>query len=119
MVFTQEQFSSWNVDVLKKYLAERGVPLGGGFRKDDLVKKCMYAQELQLPVQPNPERRSAEIQARRSQKLSIDNIQILLPEEIVNGWIKGSVYYPNVTIDGLQIYVMPKKAILTKDTLRV
>ena len=54
MVFTQEQFSSWNVDVLKKYLAERGVPLGGGFRKDDLVKKCMYAQELQVESSEPP-----------------------------------------------------------------
>ena len=30
MVFTQDQLCEWNVEALRKFLVERGVPLSGG-----------------------------------------------------------------------------------------
>ena len=45
MVLTSEELQKWNIDSLKKYLMDiynRGVPLSGGSRETDLIRKCIF-----------------------------------------------------------------------------
>ena len=91
------------MDCLRKFLSERGVPHAAA-KKDDLVRKCLLAQELELPVAPSSEKRDEEIQNRRTEKLKVDSICIPLPERISQGWIKGSSCFPNVVTASLEVY---------------
>ena len=53
MVFAEGDFVKWSTVVLKQFLSERNVPVPAGNRKTDIVRKCLLAQELELPVLPN------------------------------------------------------------------
>ena len=53
---TCEEPQKWTVDSLRKYLMDRGgggVPLSGGSRKADLIRKCVLTDEPQLPILPS------------------------------------------------------------------
>ena len=91
MVLTSEELQKWNIDSLKKYLMDGGVPLSGGSRKADLIRKCILTDELQLPILPSVIVRSTEITDK-----------IPFPEEIVAGWMKDLVYLPDLTLDCLK-----------------
>ena len=52
MVFAEGDFVKWSIVVLKQLLSERNVPVPAGNRKTDIVRKCLLAQELELPVLP-------------------------------------------------------------------
>ena len=111
MVLTSEELQKWNIDSFKEYLMDRGVPLSGGSRKADLIRKCIFlTDELQLPILPSVIVRSTEITDRRFQKLKIGYVKIPFPEEIVAGWMKDLVYLPDLTRDCLKSYA--KKAII-------
>lgn len=105
MVFTQEELNKWNIEALRKYLSVRGVPLsGGGGRKADLIQKILAAQLLQLPVLPSLEEKSKEIQDRRHAKLSVSCIKIPYPEELMLGWMREYVYFPDITTACIKEY---------------
>ena len=106
MVFTEDQLREWNAEALTKFLVQRGVPLSGGIRKDDLIRKCVFVQDLLLPVLMSPEKKTQEIKSRRLQKLKTDHIQIPFPDELVTAWVAGSSCFPDVTIDCLQNYAV-------------
>ena len=112
MVLTSEELQKWNIDSLKKCLMDRGVPLSGGSRKADLIRKCILADELQLPILPFVIVRSTEITDRRFQKLKIGYVKIPFPEEIVAGWMKDLVYLHDLTLDCLKSYA--KKSVAEK-----
>ena len=52
MVFADGDFVKWNIVVLKQFFSERKVPVLSGDQKTDIVRKCLLAQELELPVLP-------------------------------------------------------------------
>ena len=86
MVFAEGDIVKWSIVVLKQFLSERNVPVPAGNRKTDIVRKCLLAQELELPVLPNFMKKDTEIAERRLQKLTIDGIKLPFPEEI-KGWM--------------------------------
>ena len=106
MVFTEDQLHEWNVEALRKFLVERGVPLSGGIRKDDLIRKCVFAQDLLLPVLLSAEKKTQKIKSRPLQTLKTDHMQIPLPDELVMAWVAGSSCFPDVNIDCLQKYAV-------------
>lgn len=90
MVLTQEELQNWTVELLRKYLTERGVTLSvGGSRKADLIRKVLAADLLELPTLPSLEEKNKEISDRRRSKLTVGCIRIPLPEEITSGWDEG------------------------------
>ena len=44
MTLTREEFEKWNVDALKTYLSERGVPLRST-KKLEMVHMCLSTQD--------------------------------------------------------------------------
>ena len=54
MYFTDKE---WKVEDLRKYLLQRGVPVGNNARKANLTEKVIFAQKLDLPIQPSLEER--------------------------------------------------------------
>ena len=111
MAFTFEEFEKWNVDTLKTYLSERGVPLRSA-KKLEMIRMCLLTQELQLPVLPTVPEKSSEIMCRRSKKLTVDGIKIPFPEELELGWMSDFTYIPHITMDCLKRYA--KKSISEK-----
>ena len=69
MVFAEGDFVKWSIVVLKQFLSERNVPVPAGNRKTDIIRKCLLAQELELPVLPNFMKKDTGIAERRLQKL--------------------------------------------------
>ena len=55
MYFIDEELQKWKVEDLRKYLFQRGVPLGNNARKANLIEKVIFAQKLDLPIQPSQE----------------------------------------------------------------
>ena len=53
MTLTAEELSKLNVEELRKYLNDRGVPMSGSCRKADMIEKAKFADKLGLPVQPS------------------------------------------------------------------
>ena len=92
MFFTDEELQKWKVDELKKFLQQRGVPIGNNIRKAELVEKVNFAQRLELTILPSQEEREQEITSSKEQKLNIDGVQIPHPNEIKNNWMTGSEY---------------------------
>ena len=90
MVFAEGDFVKWSIVALKQFLSERNVPVPAGNRKTDIVRKCLLAQELELPVLPNFMKKDTEI-AERLQKLTIDGIKLPFPEEIKEGFKFNSI----------------------------
>ena len=97
MALTREEIEKWDVDALKTYLSERGVPLRSA-KKLEMVHMCLLTQELQLPVLPTVPEKSSEIMCR-SQKLTVDGIKIPFPEELELGWMSDFTYIPHITMD--------------------
>ena len=60
MYFTDEEFQKRKVKYLKKYLLQRGVPIGNNVRKANLIGKVIFAQ-LDLPIQPRQEREKGNV----------------------------------------------------------
>ena len=54
MALTAEELSKWNVEALRKYLNDRGVPMSGSCRKADMIEKATFAVTSQkLVLQKN------------------------------------------------------------------
>lgn len=104
MVFSEEELNSWLVEDLRKYLVARGVPLRGGVRKADLIKKVLAAELLGLSVSSSLEDKQEEVNRRRASKLTIGCIKIPFPESIASGWMKEFVYFPDLTTKYIQDY---------------
>ena len=104
MALTAEELSKWNVEKLRKYLNDRGVPLSGSCRKADMIEKAICADKLSLPVQPSQQQRLSEISCSRKQHLFIDGVQIPFPESVKEHLLGGSEYFPDLTLDALQSY---------------
>ena len=90
MYFTDEELQKWKVEDLRKYLLQRGVPIGTNARKANLIEKVIFAQKLDLPNQPSQEEHEKEILNAKHKKLSIDGVQIPPPNNIKEHWITGS-----------------------------
>ena len=82
MYFTDEELQNWKVEDLQKYLLQRGVPTGNNAHKADLNEKVIFAQKLDLPIQPGQEEREKEILNAKYNKLSIDDVEIPHPNNI-------------------------------------
>ena len=61
MYFADEELQKWKVEDLRKYLLQRGVPIGNSARKVNLIEKVIFARKLDLPIQPSQEEREKEI----------------------------------------------------------
>ena len=92
MCFTDEELQKWKVEDLRKYLLQRDVPIANNARKANLIEKVIFAQKLDLPIQPSQEEREREkkILNVKHNKLSIDGVQIPHPIGIKENWITGS-----------------------------
>ena len=56
-VFHRRRITKWKVEDLRKYLLQRGVPIGNNAHKANLIEKVIFAQKLDLPIQPSQEER--------------------------------------------------------------
>ena len=90
MYLTDEELQKWKVEDFRKYLLQRGVPISNNARKTNLIEKVLFAQKLDLSIQPSQEEREKEILNAKHNKLSIDSVQIPHPNEIKETWITGS-----------------------------
>ena len=61
MYFTDEELQKWKVGDFRKYLLQRGVPICNNARKANLIEKVIFAQKLDLPIQPSQEEHKKEI----------------------------------------------------------
>ena len=80
MGLTFEELQNWIIDSLNTYLMDGGVPLSGGRRKTDLIRKCILTNELQLPILASVILGLTEISDRRCQKLKVLYAKIHFPE---------------------------------------
>ena len=90
MCFTDEELQKSKVEDPRKYLLQRGVPISNNARKTNLIEKVLFAQKLDLSIQPSQEEREKEILNAKHNKLSIDSVQIPHPNEIKETWITES-----------------------------
>ena len=90
MYLTDEELQKWKVEDFRKYLLQRGVPISNNARKTNLTEKVLFAQKLDLSIQPSQEEREKEILNAKHNKLSIDSVQIPHPNEIKETWITES-----------------------------
>ena len=104
MYFTDEELQKWKVEDLRKYLLQRGIPIGNNARKANLIEKVIFAQKLDLPIQPSQEERGKEILNTKHNKLSIDGVQIPHPYTIKETWITGSEYPPSIVLKNTDEY---------------
>ena len=112
MVLTSADLSKWKVNELKTYLSTRGVLLGtGSAQKAVLVEKMIMAEALSLPLLPNTDNRTNEINNSRRSKLVVDDILHLpFPEDLKSNWQSGSQYLPNTTLEVIKEYATKKSA---------
>ena len=82
MYFPDEELQKWKVEDLRKYLLQRGVPIGNNVCKANLIEKVIFAHKLDLPIQPSQEERENEILNANHNKLSTDGVQIPHPNNI-------------------------------------
>ena len=59
----------------------------------------IFAQKLDLPIQPSQEEREKEIVNAKHKKLSIDGMQIPHHNNIKENWITGSEYLPSIVLE--------------------
>ena len=111
MFYSDEELQKWKVDDLKKYLQQRGVPIGNNIRKAVLVEKVIFAQKLELQILPSQGEREKEIALSKAQKLNIDGVQIPHPNEIQNNWMTGSEYLPSVLASNVENYAQLNTAL--------
>ena len=104
MYFTDKELQKWKVEDLRKYLLQRGVPIGNNARKANLIEKVIFAQKLDLPIQPSLEERKKEILNAKHNKLSIDDVQIPHSSNIKENWITGSEYLPSIFLKNIGEY---------------
>ena len=55
MYLTDEELQKWKVEDFRKYLLQRGVPISNNARKTNLIEKVLFAQKLDLSIQPSQE----------------------------------------------------------------
>ena len=60
MYFADEELQKWKVEDLRKYLLQRGVPIGNNSCKANLIEKVICAQKLDLQIQPSQGERQKE-----------------------------------------------------------
>ena len=82
MYFTDEALQKWKVEDLRKYFLQRGVPIGNNAHKANLIEKVIFVQKLDLPIRPSQDERKKEILNAKHNKLSINGVQILHPNNI-------------------------------------
>ena len=104
MYFTDKELKKWKVEYLRKYLLQRGVPIGNNARKANLIEKVIFAQKLDLPIQPSQEEREKEILNAKHNKLNIDGVQIPHLNNIKENWITGSKYLPSSVLKNIDEY---------------
>ena len=57
MYFTDEELQECKFEDLRKYLLQRGVPIGNNACKANLIEKVVVARKLDLPIQRSQEER--------------------------------------------------------------
>ena len=105
-----QRFLSKRSCELKKFLRERGIPVGNG-NHEELAEKAFWAEKLGLQVKPSDEEAEEEIHNSRSQKLVLDGglIHLPRPETIANGWEDGPRSLPDTCRDHLDSYIKAGK----------
>ena len=101
MYFTDEELQKCKVEDLRKYLLQRGVPIGNNARKANLIEIVIFAQKLDLLIQPSQEDREKKILNAKHNKLSIDGVQIPHPNNIKENWINKSEYLPSIVLKNI------------------
>ena len=81
------------------------VPIGNNALKANLIEKVMFAQKLDLPIQPSQEEREKKILNAKHHKLSIYGVQIPQPNDIKENWITGSAHLPSIVLNNIDEYV--------------
>ena len=64
----------------------------------------IFAQKLDLPIQPSQEERGKEIVNAKHKKLTMDGMQIPHPNNIKENWITGSEYLPSIVLKNIDEY---------------
>ena len=64
----------------------------------------IFAQKLDLPIQPSQEEREKEILNAKHNKLSIDGVQIPHSNNIKKNWITGRKYLPSIVLNNIDEY---------------
>ncbi|XP_014664454.1 PREDICTED: uncharacterized protein LOC106806842 [Priapulus caudatus] len=100
------RFLSLKSSDLKKYLRERGVPIGEE-KHQELAEKAFWTEKLGLPVKPTDEEAEQAIQHHKSEKLVLDGgiIRLPRPETLTNGWEDGPSSLPDTSRDNLDSYI--------------
>ena len=96
MYFADEELQKWKLEDLRKYLLQRGVPIGNNSCKASLTEKVICAQKLDLQIQPSQGERQKEVLNAKHSKLSVDAVQISHPYNIKENWISESIVLKNI-----------------------
>ena len=110
MCFTDEELQKSKVEDPRKYLLQRGVPIGNNARKANLIEKVIFAQKLDLPIRPSQEERKKEILNAKHNKLSIGGVQTPHPNNIKENWIIGSECLPSIVLKNTGEYTESNSA---------
>ena len=96
MYFTDKELQKWKVEDLRKYLFQRDVPISNNASKENLIKKKIFLQNLDMLIQPRQGEREKEILNAKHNKFSIDGIQIPHPTDIKENWYLSSIILKNI-----------------------
>lgn len=87
---TFDDFSRWSVELLKKFIKERGLSVGSK-RKAELVSLAYAASVMKLPVKPSKEviKDVIETDYRALLHVELDDVRYELPDPftIDDGWL--------------------------------
>ena len=102
--FSREELNVWNIEKLRTYLKIRGIVIASDTRKCELATKVSYVSRLHLPLCSTEEQEGGQIAARTKEKLFMDSIPLPFLENLGN-WVKGSYYFPDMTMTNLDAYL--------------
>ena len=69
-----------------------------------LIEIVIFAQKLDLLIQPSQEDREKKILNAKHSKLSIDGVQIPHPNKVKENWINKSEYLPSIVLKNIDEY---------------
>ena len=79
-------------NVFHYYLLQRSFPIGNNACEANLIGKVIYAQKVDLPIQPNRAEREKEVLSAKHSKLNIDGAQTPHPNVIKENWSTKNEY---------------------------
>ena len=105
---TFDHFEAMTIPVLKDYLSSRGIGQSGN--KETLARNAFYVYALNLPVNKSEEEEMECFERDKKDKLVVNGCSFPDPKILTTGWVTGSSYFPNVTFEEINTYLVNKNA---------